>query len=199
MPTWPQGWKRTARPTPAKFARQTIAGATHAVLAELKRLEARDVRVDHDLQLRRDGLPYSDQKQPDDRGVVVYFTTKTGRKIAMPCDRWERVEHNLWAIAKTLEAKRGIERWGTATQEAEYEGYVALPPGDASQSFGTAKVTPPFNARQVLGVREDASLDACEGAYRAQAKHAHPDKPGGSAERLQLLNRAIAEIRRGTA
>lgn len=199
MPNWPAGWKRTQHPRRSKFAPQTIAGAMHALLGEAKRMGARDIRVDHDLKLRVDGLPYSQQKQPDDKGVVVYFTTKAGRKVAMPCDHWDRVEHNLWAVAKTLEAKRAIERWGTATQDAEYEGYAALPPGDASQSYGTQPVAVVFDARAILGVRPEASLDACEGAYRAQALKAHPDRPGGSEARMQELNVAIQAIREGRA
>lgn len=50
-----------------------------------------------------------------------------------------------------------------------------------------------------IGVRSDASLDACEGAYRAQARSAHPDRPGGSAEKMQQLNRAIQLVREGRA
>lgn len=177
MPAWPPGWTRTPRPRRAAFKPTTIAAAMHALLYETKRLSAADVKVDHDLRLRNDGMPYSQQRQPDDRGVVAYFTLPDGKKVAMPCDRWDLVEHNLLAIARTLEAKRAVERWGCSTMAAEYEGYKALPAGDAAQAFGTAP-PPGKSPREVLGVRDDASLDACEGAYRAQAKQAHPDRPG---------------------
>lgn len=197
MPAWPPGWERPKWTKRSAFGNHTIASAMHGVLRELKAINARDVKVEHDLRLRLDGLPYSDQKQPDDKSVVVYFTTPKGSKVAMPCGIWDRVEHNLHAVAMTLEAKRGIQRWGTATVEAEYQGYAQLPAGDASQSFGTAPVV--RNPRQILGVRDDATLDACEGAYKAQIRKAHPDVPGGSAERAAELNVAIAAIREGRA
>lgn len=199
MPAWPPGWKRTQHQRRAAFKPTTIAAAMHALLYELKRIDARDVKVDHDMRLNLKGLPYSDQRQPDDKGVVAYFTLPGGKQVAMPCDRWSLVEHNLLAIARTLEAKRAVERWGCSTMAAEYEGYKALPAGDASQAFGTESPVEVFDARQVLGVRADASLDACEGAYRAQARTAHPDRPGGDAKRMQDLNRAIQLVREGRA
>jgi len=48
---------------------------------------------------------------------------------------------------------------------------------------------------EVLGVREDVSLEVAEAAYRALARQRHPDA-GGSNEAMQELNHAIEEIRR---
>lgn len=203
MPAWPTGWKRTAHARRSQFKETTIAAAMHALLYETKRLAAANVKVDHDLRLRNDGLPYSQQRQPEDRGVVAYFTLPDGKQVAMPCDRWDRVEHNLLAIARTLEAKRAVERWGCSTIAAEYEGYRALPAGDVSQSFGTEAAFDPrsgiLSPREVLEVRDDASLDACEAAYKAKIRKAHPDVPGGNEADARLLNAAIALIREGKA
>ncbi len=50
-------------------------------------------------------------RKPDDRGVAVYFT-HLRRSMCFTCDKWDQVEDNLYAIVKTIETLRGIERWG---------------------------------------------------------------------------------------
>ena len=32
---------------------------------------------------------------------------------AIACDKWDSIRDNLHAVAKTIEALRGIDRWGT--------------------------------------------------------------------------------------
>ena len=45
----------------------------------------------------------------------------------LACDRWDRPEHNLRAIAKHVEAIRGQERWGVGSVAQAFRGYQALP------------------------------------------------------------------------
>jgi hypothetical protein len=72
-------------------------------------------------------LPYAKYKTPDDPGVAVYFELN-GRSQVFACDKWDRVEDNLQAIRKTIEAIRGIERWGSSEMlNRIYKGFQALP------------------------------------------------------------------------
>jgi hypothetical protein len=131
--TWPVGWKRTPadQRREARFgkARQnhgnghyvgarslTIAEATQRVLDELTRmgLVRDDIVVSSNLKLRLDGLPRSDQREPDDPGVAVYWQEPVGPPKVMAIDQYERVADNLAAIAATLDAMRAIERHGGA-------------------------------------------------------------------------------------
>ena len=66
------------------------------------------------IRLRLDGLPYSNQTPPADKGVAVYFTHKK-QAMCFACDRWDRVQDNIYAIAMTIQALRGIERWGSGS------------------------------------------------------------------------------------
>lgn len=192
---WPPGWKRATYRRRAAFGPKTIARASAEIHYELKRIAAANVRIDSDLRTRKDGAFISDQRLPDDPGVVVYFTLPNGRKVAMPCDKWDRPEHNLWAVAKTLEAKRAVERWGCASMDAEYEGYAALPSGDkaaddaaaASLGFAIIKELPP---NEILGVLPNADADTINGAWRAKAARLHPDRPGGDAAQFQRATKA---------
>jgi hypothetical protein len=190
MPDFPPGWTRTPtyRRDRARFdSGLTIARAYRDLTDEVSRARGHDMRVDHDIKLRRDGAPYSNQRQPDDPGVVVYFR-RAGKPIVFACDRWDRVEHNMRAIQKTLEAKRGIERWGAATGEREFAGYEALPPG----TNGATQEGP----YQVLGVAPDAPSEVVRSAYRALALVHHPDK-GGDPVVFQRIRRAYEEAQKG--
>jgi hypothetical protein len=51
---------------------------------------------------------------PTDPGVVAYYD-KGDQGYAVPCDRWTSVRDNAQAIAKYLNAKRALERYGVET------------------------------------------------------------------------------------
>ncbi len=127
------------------------------------------------LRLRNDGYPYSKQAQPIDKGAAVYFMHK-GKQMCFACDRWDSIQDNIYAVAMTIEALRGIERWGSGDMVNQaFSGFVALPA--------------PKRAEEVLGVRAGASHDEIETAWREKAKRYHPDK-GGSVEAMQEINDA---------
>lgn len=124
---WPTGWERAKFPRPSSFQDHSMAYATGYLLDELRKLGASHVVLSTNVQLRRDGLPYSGRKPPEDRGVAVYFRLYDESQC-MPCDKWNRVECNIWAIAKSIEALRGLERWGAKEMvKASFQGFKALP------------------------------------------------------------------------
>lgn len=185
---WPTGRKRTAH-----YAREhakfdvTLARARDNIVAEITLLcggrYARDpnIVISSNLALRRDGLPLANQRQPDDLGVAVYFTYK-GKQMSFACDRWLKIEHNMQAIAKTIEALRGIARWGTGDMlEAAFTGFTALP------SPGT-----PRHWRDVIGIAPHVrDLATVRAEYRRRAAERHPDRAGGSHEAMTELNAAL--------
>lgn len=180
---WPAGRPRTAphRRERARFD-TSMASARHAIVREIERLTGTrrfgdaGIVISTNLELRRDGLPYASRKAPDDPGVAVYFNYG-GQQRCFACDRWIRIEDNMQAIAKTIEALRGIERWGTGDMlEAAFTGFTALPSPDAEPHW-----------RDVLGPCQ--TLDEARAAYRRAAAVAHPDK-GGSDKQMAEINRA---------
>lgn len=178
---WPEGRPRTPADwrEPAKFE-CTMARARDDVLHEIKLMKGSDPIISTNVALRRDGLPSGNQKRVDDCGVAVYFTYN-GEQVCFACDRWDKIEHNMRAIAKTIEALRGIARWGTGDMmQTAFRGFAALP----DQSNGN-------NWRSVLGFAADerVTIDDARARYRAMAAQAHPDR-GGSNERMAVLNLA---------
>jgi len=71
-------------------------------------------------------LPRSDRRAPQDPGAAVYWRNGD-KKLVLACDKYTSVGENLYAIGKTIEATRGIERWGAVTAEQAFAG------GDAEQ------------------------------------------------------------------
>jgi len=57
---------------------------------------------------------------PDDPGVVVRFE-RDSKEYVLPCDRWSSLRDNAQAIAKYVEAKRALDRYGVETYEDEFE------------------------------------------------------------------------------
>jgi hypothetical protein len=171
---WPEGRKRTEswKRRRSKFT-TGFGAAVNLVIAELRRLSATNSVVSTNVALRRDGLPLAQAKRVDDTGVAVYFSYK-GKQTCFACDRWDKVEDNIHAIAKTIEAMRGIARWGTSDMlDAAFNGFAALPA--------------PNNWRSVLG--NVNSIHEVESRYREKARALHPDA-GGSHEQMSELNRA---------
>lgn len=181
---WPSGKPRTARPQRSRFD-VTFAAALAGLLKEIRQLGGRATVVSTNRRLRLDGLPYAKDREPDDRGVAVYFAYRD-RPLCFACDRWDRTGDNVQAIRKTIEAIRGIARWGSGDMvERAFEGFAALP---------APKARPPW---VVLGigpyqVHDESAIDA---AYREGVKRAHPDR-GGSAEALRELTEARDSLRR---
>lgn len=182
---WPEGKPRTPlgrrRRSPFKT---TLGAARDELLSELKLLGARDVVVSSNLRLRQDGLPYADQREPEDGGVSVYFTYG-GLDCAFACDQWLNVRDNLRAVCLTINALRGIARWGTGDMvRAAFTGFAQLPPARATASW-----------HQVLGVAAHAPTDEVEAAYKALAMEHHPDR-GGDQEVMMQVNDAYERFKR---
>ena len=178
---WPDGQPRTRwRETP-KFRRATFDTERRELTDELTRLCASSIVLSTNIQLRQDGHPYSGRRQPDDPGVAVYFRYK-GESMVFACDKWKRIEHNIRAIMKTIEALRGIARWGSGDMmKRAFAGFKALPPSGSDW-------------RAVFGLRGTPSLDEVKLRFRELAARAHPDA-GGNQHEMVRLNDAYSAAR----
>lgn len=163
----------------------SLGRARDGLIDELYRLGAKDVILSTNLRLRNDGLPYADQRQPDDPGAAVYFR-HDGHDMAFACDRWAKVEENLVAITKTIEALRGIERWGTGDMvAAAFTGFQALPAARVANR--------PW--WEVLGVQAHTPTLEVTERYRQLAKNNHPDR-GGNQDAAAEINGAWVEFKK---
>lgn len=190
---WPAGWPRAPYRATAKFNQKVNTGrgfaetrevtvpiALDRLDRELELIRASYVTLSSNLELRLDGRPRAERAAPDDPGAAVYFRLD-GRDMALACDKWDRVADNITAIAKHIEALRGMDRWGVGTAAQAFAGYELLPAPE--QWF------------EILGIAPTASAAEIEAAFRAKAKTAHPDA-GGSDAAMARLNRAREDGRK---
>jgi hypothetical protein len=138
--------------------------------------------ISTNIALRRDGLPLANQRQPDDPGVAVYFVYKK-RRCPSPATAGKKIEHNMQAIAKTIEALRGIARWGTGDMlEAAFTGFTALPPPPAA---GPGAAPHPPRTGATCSARR-AHARELQDVYRRLAGAYHPDRGGDPAKMAEL-------------
>lgn len=196
---WPPGWPRASYRSQSPFRsgntwqnreKLSLSTARSRINEELKRLGAKYVVVSSNQR------PGSDAIRFNDPGVAVYFTLK-GKPHVLACDKWDRLPDNLAAIAKHIEALRGIDRWGVGSIERAFAGFAALPP----PSTETGPTKRPW--RVVLDVdcpanpdggTREAFLMLAESRFKAKARQAHPDA-GGTVDAMAELNIAIEEAR----
>lgn len=200
---WPIGEPRTRedRRIEGPF-RVSFAQSRDELLRELELMGAGNVVISSNLELRRDGMPYSNtDKKLRDPGIAVYWTAKRDDDnsdrwvpFVMTCDRYTTVAQNLRAIGLSIAALRALERYGSKQiRNRAFSGFAALP-ADAGKS----------SWRAALGLDRTGlvTVEEVERAFKRAAMSAHPDRPGGSSQAMALLNQArqdaLNELR-GTA
>lgn len=160
----------------------TIADSVERLRGELIKLGVThdDTVISTNLALRLDGLPRSNQNAPDDPGAAVYWRD-AGQTRCMAIDNYTEVEQNLAALAATIEAMRAIERHGGAQiLDRAFTGFTALPaPGQ----------TVARSWREVLEVSPvESDPEVIKRAYRLKSAACHPDRPGGSHDKMSEVN-----------
>lgn len=142
-----------------------LRGSHVEIAVELTR-GARDIR--NDGQLRSDALPK--------RSVIVSFRTPKGERLQFPCDTYGFWQDNVYAIAKTLENLRAIDRWG-ATQSRQYEGFKALPSSTTVSVDDAIEIL--IEDTLYTGRELYTNKDVAKVAVRGAIHRTHPDRNGG--------------------
>lgn len=173
---WPPGKPKSRLQQTHNRFKASFTEARDECVAEIKRLGGSEIVVSSNVPLNRrgeaQGVPWG-KAIAGYPGVAVYFKRKD-KDMCFACDCWAHVQDNMNAITHTIEALRGIARWGTGDMmEAAFTGFMALPaPG---QSSGESPWT-------VLGVAVNATEEQILDAYRSLAKTHHPDRGGNTAD-----------------
>jgi hypothetical protein len=178
---WPMNVRRTPMPRLATFATSGPDAIEH-LRDQVRLLGGHDLVITTNIRVGRySGMPVFSEGTPKDPAAAAYFMLD-GEEVCFACDRWTTVPDNIRAIGKTLEALRGIERWGTSDMaRAAFTGFAALPAGGSTWY-------------DVLGVAPAASKAEIEAAYRRLVKTTHPDA-GGDREQFLEIQRAHQEAR----
>lgn len=180
---WPDGRPRTPQHLRrhARF-KTSFATARDRLMREIRLLGGDGMIFSSDIPRRQDGLPYADARpKSGDPGIAAYFKRK-GKQLCFACDCYLTVDDNMHAIALTVEALRGIARWGTGDMmESAFRGFAALPE-NAGGSWWEA-----------LEVPVNASKEQVKESYRALVKKHHPDM-GGESEQFVRIQEAYKQF-----
>ncbi len=183
--SWPLGYKRTAHRKKSIF-KQTMDAAQRFLRDELRRMGARDIVVSSNIPIRRDGGMYSDymNKKMEDPGVAVYFKYNT-KPVVMCCDQYSSVWENVYALAKGLEALRGMERWGVSEfLDRAFTGFTAIEAPTSKEWYDVLEVTP------------TATIDIIKINYRRLCMDWHPDKNNGDSSRFLEIQEAYEKAKK---
>lgn len=176
--TWPQMFPRMKVREKGRFS-TTLAGALKNVQTSLD-LFAKDSGKKLEYLVISSNVTLGAHK-PADAGVAVWFTWD-GLQVCIAVDRYNSVEGNLQAIHHIIEARRVELRHGTlALVRATFQGFLSLPAPTGR------------NWWDVLERKRDASQDVIKTQYRRLSRDHHPDKPGGSTEKMAEINLAYQE------
>jgi DnaJ domain len=160
----------------------SFARARDELLNELDRLGAVHITLSSNIELRRDGLPYSNRTEPTDPGIAVYFSWRK-KQYCLACDKWDRTKDNIRAISLHIAALRGQERWGVGSIEQAFEGYKRLPAKTEGKKWW-----------EELEIESNANADEIQSAYRKLAMQHHPDN-GGDRSRFEQINQAYQQAK----
>jgi hypothetical protein len=178
---WPEGWPRAKSHEikHARFGDHSVAQGRREVADEVRLFGGTNLIISSNLELRLDGNPRSNQRQPIDKGVAIFFK-RNKIDMALACDIYTTVEDNLWALFRTLHALRQIERDGSPSLiNRAFKGFKALPDPNAREWW------------DVLKVAETASDEEIRQAYFKSARQYHPDnKETGDVEMFRQVQAA---------
>lgn len=194
-------WLRPDRARRSSEFIATFADTMAFLERELDHLGAKNIVLEVDVaehEIRRDGQGVLTSARPATPAVRLAFDSRHGpmlhrcdshvRGAATKMIKGEPVpkmvqdwQHNVRALALTLEALRAVDRYGAAETGEQYTGFKALPAGRAMPaSHMTAEeawsILGSFGDRPVLEQR--AAGDA-RAQYRSAQAFAHPDRHDG--------------------
>ena len=145
--TLPKIWPGTKRPAgfrreAGKFKLTTWKRVEDALFRELRHLGAKDVVIAIDLpnpgHWNLQGAPRAEARA-NTPAVIVSFTRRDGVRMTFPCDTFSHWQTNVYAIAKSLENLRAVDRYGVTLQGQQYAGFAALPPAGGTAAQFTAE------------------------------------------------------------
>jgi hypothetical protein len=138
LAVWPhpstQAWERRGRSTFRAGWDDTV----NLILDEIDRRDGSDVIIGAGLSpddIRIDGLPRANARQPLHPGVEVSFNTRQGRLVFATdvCEYWQ---HNVRSIGLGLEALRAVDRYGITRKGEQYAGFAQLAAGESLNERG---------------------------------------------------------------
>lgn len=187
---------------------------------ELGMLNARNVVIGMDVQerhLRNDGRLRADAKAASPAVELAFDTSRHGPLLyrcdlyVKPVNRWRQEtddwQHNMRAIALTLEALRAVDRHGASSSGEQYRGYKALPSGTGAIATSMTATDAAETLLRIAVGPDDSELPAAVAALRRSPRQladtlrearaaTHPDRNNGDRAQWNLVDNAAQVLLR---
>lgn len=181
---WKPHIEKTKNRKKSQFKSKSASFASIELVKQLRLMGAKNCVITSNMILTKDKSRFmSMQPNIEDTGVSVFFELK-GQSKVMQIDLYDKVEDNMWAIYKSVEALRGLNRWGGAQiMDGMFTGFNALPSPDQVTNNSIAYFSDCHSKEQA---RE---------RYLRLAKELHPDLHPESAEEFKEMKRQYEQIK----
>lgn len=182
---WPEDVPMNFEPRESKFTKRPLAEACLELVNELDRFGVEDATITADWSLSRRDEPLTDKRTPSP--VAVHYV-RNDKTFCIAICEYNTVTDNVWAIARTIESFRTIERHGgDATARRAEQSFAALPPPE--DPWWT-----------VLGIPRDSDPEVIEAVYKVKAKKYHPDNQAtGDEDLFKKVQAAYDEAKKEAA
>ncbi|OMC46872.1 molecular chaperone DnaJ [Mycolicibacterium fortuitum] len=148
-------------------------------------LRERDFRIS-------DGMPRANAV-PSHPGVILSIESAKG-PLSFPCDKFDRWQDNLRAIALGLEALRKVDRYGITPGDEQYQGWRAIEAKPAKGFPNAAEALVFLASVDSRAHHPPAPADAAA-IYRRARAEAHPDRNSGARELWDRVEAAADRLR----
>lgn len=190
----PLRWPEWRAPTPRAQQREDSGFSQHMTLEdaigyleeEIRQADANravlNTDIDH-LQVERL------RRRVGNRSGARLDLWRHGKRYGVACDRWQKMECNIYVLHLTLRNQRHLERWGSATLDELLQPFLL----SGLDTGGTDKAEhPPAQESwmEALGLGPTATLDDVTAIYHRRAKQLANDSHA-----LAELNVIIEEAR----
>lgn len=165
------------------------------LVEEVDRLNGRALVIEVDVReqdLRLDGTLRANAREAATPAVVVAFETTKHGPMLYRCDTFTAPyrsqgpdwQHNVRAVALTLQALRAVDRYGATDTGQQYTGFKALPSGHAMPAPTMAKDDAVRLLHRVSQLGADSSQTipqnwSLEAHHKKARARAHPDRHDG--------------------
>lgn len=161
---------------------------------ELEHLSAEGIVLEADFReadIRMDGMPRGNARQPVHPGIRIAFDSKYG-PLVYSTDSCEYWQHNVRSIALGLEALRAVDRYGVTKRGEQYTGWKSIEAAPASPVYTTESALAVI--AELAGTTPDASESIAPRVLLSRAaRAAHPDT-GGSPAAWQRYTAAASAL-----
>lgn len=169
---------------------------------ELRQLRAAEVVMRLDVQqyqLRNDGGIKSNAS-PASSAVMIEFLAEKFQpaiRLVYKCDVFRDWQSNVYAIAKSLEALRLVDRYEVTTAGEQYAGFKALP-ATSSTTLSTraaADIIEKYSSYPAEAV--ERHVDDAKAAVRVAIHKTHPDRNNGQRadyDRVDAARRVLSSV-----